>query len=155
MKYKIMICAAGLLLSLAFVAGSSRAADIPVPAAACGAGIGEYQRIAMHRIAQRSERDPSGLWTDYELWNVNTPHKTDVWEGSFRNCQGQRIVVSQIVNRQCSSATVCPVRVVVRDEAGAGRVLLNYKQACTLHGTFALRRDGHQLMACDVPFDFD
>lgn len=155
MKSKIMICAAGLLLSLASVWGPSRAADMEVPAAACGEGVGEYQRIAMHRIAAQSERDPSGLWTDYELWNVNTPHKTDIWEGSYRNCRGQRIVVSQIVNRQCSSATVCPVRVVLRDEAGAGRVLLNYKQACTLHGTFALRRDGQQLMACDVPFDFD
>lgn len=154
MTSKITICAAGLLLALAFTSRPSPAADMSVPASACHDGE-KYRHIAMSRIARGTEHDPSGVWTDFELWNMNSPHKTDIWEGAYRGCRGERIVVSQIINRQCSSATVCPVRIVQFDRSGSGRVLLAYKQACTLHGTFALSSDGHELMACDVPYELD
>jgi hypothetical protein len=110
-------------------------------------------RISMRRIAEGVTQDPSRVWTDDEIWNPNTPRGTDIWEGAYKRCDGKTVIVSQIVNRQCSSETVCPIRIVLHDPAGnAERALLHYRQACVLRDTFRIRNDTREFWACDIPF---
>ena len=97
--------------------------------------------------------DPRHIWTSGALWNPNTPARTSIWQASVFPCEGE-LIVSQIVNRQCSSATVCPARVMLLTQSG-NQTLLDYKQICTIHERFELRGDGRQLRACGQAFDLE
>ena len=158
----VLMIAIGALMTFA-ASNWSAAADLTMPAAGCvslqahgeSAGPdGDYWRLPMHRIAERTEEDPSGLWTRYELWNPNNPRKTDIWEGAITLCEGGRIIVSQIMNRQCSSQAVCPMRIVREDDNGERAQVISYKQACTDYDTFMLRKNANQLLACNQPYDW-
>lgn len=129
------------------LSGGVRAADLPRAGMRCEHHVG----VAMHRIAAHVESDPQGLWSDAEIWNPNTPDKTDIWSGDALLCDGSRLVVTQIVNRQCSSATECPARVVRRGAKG-GMIALGYKQICMNHSRIAVSGDGAWLTACDVDY---
>ncbi len=108
-----------------------------------------YVPIRMQLTAEHVDEDPTRVWTNWELWNPFSPQRTAIWTGAVAACGGGEIVVSQIVNRQCSSATECPARVVLR-QAGSERVLLDYRQVCTTHGTFELQGNLGALRACGV-----
>lgn len=128
-------------------------------ATATGAGAAERRRdrrcdarpvaVAMREVAAHVARDPLGDWSDFELWNPNTPAETSIRAGEATLCDGSRLVVTQIVNRQCASPTSCPAR--VRRHAG-GRVAtaLDYRQICTDGARVAASADGDWLIACDV-----
>ena len=105
-----------------------------------------FHELPMRMIADQTETDPGGIWTRFDLWNPNNSLHTNLWEGRLVACEGE-IVVSQIHNRQCSSDTSCPARVVLRTAKGA-QVLLDYKQVCTIHQQFELRGDARELRAC-------
>ena len=139
--------AAGVgLLALAALPHAGHAA----PAAACHAPQGgdqAYYPVVMTRAADQVDEDPAKVWTKYELWNVNAPAHTTIWQGVMPVCGGE-LIVSQIMNRQCSSAAACPTRIVYRDTQQE-RVLLDYKQVCTIHQGFELRGDAGALRACD------
>jgi hypothetical protein len=117
------------------------------------AGDLTFHELPMRIIAEQTESDPHGIWTQLELWNPNTPLHTIIWEGTAAPCEGE-IIISQIQNRQCSSATSCPVRVVLRTAKG-NQVLLDYKQVCTIRQQFELRGDARELRACGQIFVLD
>jgi hypothetical protein len=151
-----MKSAAGVLLGVtALVVGAislpstARAATPACHAMVRGSDAGFYP-VPMQRSATAVEEDPLAVWTKYELWTINSPAHTTIWQGTFPVCGGQ-VIVSQIINRQCSSATACPARVVFRDGQKES-VLLDYKQLCTLHTAFEMRGDSGQLRACDETF---
>jgi hypothetical protein len=104
----------------------------------------------MQRSATEVEEDPLSVWTRHELSDLTSSATTTIWQGTFPVCGGQ-VIVSQIINRQCSSATLCPARVVFRD-GQKETVLLDYKQVCTLHSAFEMRGDSGELRACDHTF---
>jgi hypothetical protein len=115
----------------------------PQAHAACNTKGGMID-VPMQQTAEQAETDPAGVWTKWEMWNPSTPARTTIWSGTA--CGGE-VIVSQIVNRQCSSAAICPARVVLR-QGSTQHVLLDYKQVCTLHQTFRLHADLSALEAC-------
>lgn len=122
---------------------------------ATGGAEPAYLLVPMRRVAERVSSDPLGLWTDWEMWNPYQPRGTDIWTGVVPACEGGRYLVTQFVNRQCSSEAVCPGRVIHENARGERRTLIGFKQICMTHATFRLRRDGGQLMACDHPFEWN
>jgi hypothetical protein len=148
------------LIPVVFGVAQAKKLHAPQAAAACiGAATASssdhYVHLAMKRTAERTQSDPSGIWSNWDIWNPYSPEKTDIWEGSYPLCGGGQVVVSQIVNRQCTSPSACPTRVVVRHAPGSvDKTLISYTQACTVHETFMLRQDGSQLTACDQPFNW-
>ena len=143
--------AAALLLGVpAWAAPAQPAAE---KAASCKAGDAAVA-IPMARVAVHSDTDPTGLWNEADIRNINTPHKTAVWTGSGRLCDGSTVTVTQIVNRQCSSATVCPAR-VQRKTAEESKIVMQYEQICTNHQRIAVRADGRYLTACDIDFPLE
>jgi hypothetical protein len=141
-RTRYLLAASGLAL---MVLGTATQAH-----AACGAPDALVP-VPMQKTAEHAETDPAGIWTKWEMWNPATPARTTIWSGSA--CGGE-VIVSQIVNRQCSSAAECPARVVLR-QGGSQRVLLDYKQVCTLHQTFQLHGDLSALEACGQSFPLD
>lgn len=127
----------------------------PDASRASGEAGGDDLVVPMRRTAEKIVSDPSGLWTDWEIWNPYQPRGTDIWAGVVPACDGGRYIVTQFVNRQCSSEAVCPARVLHEDARGARRVLIGYKQICMTHETFRLHRDGGRLTACDHPFEWN
>jgi hypothetical protein len=155
MKAKIRILRRGVLLAGILLCSGGLAAEATSARSCRENPVGDVQ-FSMRRIAERAHSDPSGLWGDRELWNPNTPRGTDIWEGHYTRCDGKTVIVSQIINRQCSSETVCPVRVVLRDPAGnADRMLIDYEQACVLRDTFRIRFDAGEFQACDIPIRWE
>lgn len=137
-------------LAAAFAAAdlsAALAADAPPQASGCE--IGNAVAVPMRRIAAHVDSDPQGLWTDFEIWNPNTPDKSDIWSGRARLCDGSVVTVTQIVNRQCSSATVCPAR-VVRQTGDRTETMLSYKQICMNRQRISVSRNGVWLTACDI-----
>ena len=122
-------------------------------AASCKAGDAAVA-IPMARVAAHSDTDPTGLWSKEDIRNINTPHKTAVWTGSDKLCDGSTVTVTQIVNRQCSSPTVCPAR-VQRKTAEESKIVKQYEQICTNHQRIAVRADGSYLTACDIDFPLE
>ena len=112
-------------------------------------GSRAYSQVRMQLTVEHAEEDPARVWSAWDLWNPNSPQRTAIWTGVVPTCGGGEIIVSQIVNRQCSSSVVCPARVVHR-RPGGERVLMGYEQICTVHGTFELQGDLGALRACDV-----
>lgn len=105
--------------------------------------------VAMREIAAHVERDPLGYWSDFELWNPNAPGLAGIRAGEATLCDGSRLVVTQIVNRQCASPTSCPAR-VLRHVRGRVETALDYRQICTDGARVAASADGDWLIACDV-----
>ena len=124
-------------------------AGAKVPAVAGHEG---YVRLQMNKIAAHTDSDPHGIWTDWDIWNPNTPQKTDIYEADYHTCEGT-VIVSQIVNRQCGTSSECPGRVVLRRADGEARVLLDYKQMCTAAGNLWLKQDLSELVACEKPLE--
>jgi hypothetical protein len=115
--------------------------------------VGANASVSMHVIATHTGHDPSGVWSDWDLWHPFAPPSTTIWEGRVMTCRGI-VIVSQIENRACSSPDTCPVRVMLV-EGQVSRQLMDYEQVCTLHNTFMLSGDGRALMACDREFPLD
>jgi hypothetical protein len=107
--------------------------------------------IALGMIARGATRDPAAIWSDDDIWNPNTPRGTDIWLGKLDTCDGT-LLVSQIVNRQCASASECPVRVVLVDANANRRVLLYYRQMCSRGDAFAVSANLARLSACDIVY---
>lgn len=124
----------------------------PKPAACQPARPGEttFRPLAMTLAGEQLEQDAAKIWTDWEIWNPNQPQRTTIWQGVANTCDGQ-VIVSQIINRACSSATACPARVVFRTQT-AQRVLLDYEQVCTLHDHVELRADLQAIRVCGQAF---
>jgi hypothetical protein len=145
---------------MALGALSCHAADLPAsPGRSCVeadaqmvAGHEGYVRVHMIKIAAHTDSDPHGIWTDWDIWNPNTPRKTDIYEASYHTCEGT-VIVSQIVNRQCGTSSECPGRVVMRRPDGASGVMLDYRQMCTVAGNLWLKQDLSELIACEKPLD--
>lgn len=147
----LCIIAAALLLGVpAWAATAQPAAG---EAASCKAGDAVVA-IPMTRVAAHSDSDPTGLWSKEDIRNINTPHKTAVWTGSGKLCDGSTVTVTQIVNRQCSSPTVCPAR-VQHKTAEERKIVKQYEQICTNHQRIAVRADGSYLTACDIDFPLE
>ena len=144
------LTAAGLALSILSPAlGTAAQAQ-----STCGSASGDSMIVVpMRKAAEHADTDPAAIWTRWEMWNPSTPARTTIWRGSAPACNGE-LIVSQIVNRQCSSAAECPARVVLR-QGNSRRVLLDYKQVCTLHQTFQVRGDLTALEACGQSFPLD
>jgi hypothetical protein len=117
----------------------------------CTAGVAVS--IPMHVIAVGADHDPSGVWSDWDLWHPFAPRRTTIWEGRITTCVGT-VIVSQIENRACEGPDSCPVRIVLV-EGQETRRLLDYEQACMVHQTFILTSDGRTLIACDRQFPLD
>jgi hypothetical protein len=146
----------GLMLGGALSVRAADLADDHVRACAetrapAVAGHEGYVRLQMTKIAAHADSDPHGVWTDWDIWNPNTPQKTDIYEASYHTCEGT-VIVSQIVNRQCGTSSECPGRVVLRRQGGDTSVLLDYKQMCTVAGNLWLKQDLSELVACEEPF---
>ena len=144
----------GKTFLLAAVLAAAASATAARAESACRpAQAGEYAAVSMRLAAENTDTDPAGIWTKWQMWNPFTPRRTTIWMGSASACGGQ-VVVSQIVNRQCSSAAECPARVVFQ-QGETRHVLLDYKQICTLHQTFRVRADLTALEACGQSFPLD
>ena len=146
------LCVSAALL-LGVPAWSAPAQPAAREAASCKAGDAAVA-IPMARVAVHSDTDPTGLWSKEDIYNINTPHKTAVWTGSGKLCDGSTFTVTQIVNRQCSSATVCPA-CVQRKTAEKSKIVKQYEQICTNHQRIAVRADGSYLTACDIDFPLE
>jgi len=112
--------------------------------------VGATVSIPMHLLATHTAHDPSGLWSDWDLWHPFAPRRTTIWEGRVTTCLGV-LIVSQIENRSCSGPDSCPVRIVLVEGQDTRR-LMDFEQVCMVHQTFVLSGDGRTLLACDREF---
>jgi hypothetical protein len=115
--------------------------------------IGANISVSMQVIATHTDHDPSGVWSDWDLWHPFAQLRTTIWEGRVITCRGT-VIVSQVENRACSGPNTCPVRVLLV-EGRESRRLIDYEQVCTLHDSFILSGDGRALVACDREFPLD
>ena len=141
--------------------GAALAANLPThkpapPTQSCALGAvpatagpdGASAPFEMRLVARGASHDGSGIWTDFELMDPFARAGTDIYEARVTTCAGAAFVVSQIVNRQCSSASDCPIRVVNQDS----RTPISYKQACTNHRDYYISGDAGTLWACNVEY---
>lgn len=110
-----------------------------------------FSTLPMELQGDHVTEDTQKIWTDWELWNPNSPRRSTIFSASRKTCAGE-VIVSQIINRQCSSATSCPGRVVLRTEK-QDQVLLDYSQMCTSHQQLELRHDLAEIRVCGQAFE--
>lgn len=144
-----------LFTGLALALAAAVAQPAPSRAACHGPQTADpgFYAVPLAMAGEGLEHDAQRVWTDWNLWNPLSPNKTTIWQGALPACGGQ-VIVSQIINRQCSSAVECPVRVVLRTPQ-QDRVLLDYEQACVLHQAVELRGDLGALRVCGRSFPLD
>ena len=107
-----------------------------------------FAPVPLKEIARATSGDPLAIWSDRELAAV-VAGAPDIYAGTYRTDRGA-IVISQLVGRGlCDTPSDCPVRVVLQDQAGKRRVLIENEQLCASPNFFAVRRDLKALRACD------
>lgn len=155
MRNTLLAALAGVCMAGTSLAGSYTGAVV-IPDRVCSGkvspevvtiGQSTYYPLTLTRVAEEVNKDPTGIWGK-RIRNFNNPNGTDIWVGTVNLCDGQQIIVSQFMNRQCSSETTCPMRVIRNNEGEKDDMLVQYQQACTDHEMWYIRTDGRGIMTC-------